>query len=104
MDGMQILRLGNMCDAPCGLAAQILALSWRSPPDRVVRSGRAHLLCGIVGRAGVAWLRTRPGRLGTADRACRRICAGQAACEPISDTRPPKFQRSTSLALFLQPN
>jgi hypothetical protein len=39
MDGMQIFRLGNMCDALCGLAAQILALTlalaYPSLPDPV---------------------------------------------------------------------
>jgi len=104
MDGVQIFRSGNMCDTPCGLAAQILALSWRSPTlIELLEAAERTFYVELSDVTVMAWLRTRPRRLWTADRACRRICAGQAVCEPISDT-PPKFQRSTSLALFLQPN
>ena len=50
MDGVQIFRSGNMCDTPCGLAAQILALSWRSPTlIELLEVAERTLLCGIVG-------------------------------------------------------
>ena len=64
MDGVQIFRSGNMCDTPCGLAAQILALSWRSPTlIELLEAAERTFYVELSDVTVMAWLRTRPRRL-----------------------------------------
>src|SRR5262249_2275207 len=93
MDGMQIFRLDNMC-GPCGLTALGATLRLALAEMILIKLLEAAPFmwnCERCGERGLLW---------TTDRACRRICAGQAVCEPISDARPRRNSNAVHLWRF----
>src|SRR5262249_39302461 len=83
----------NMC-GPCGLTALGATLRLALAEMILIKLLEAAPFmwnCERCGERGLLW---------TTDRACRRICAGQAVCEPISDARPRRNSNAVHLWRF----